>query len=155
MEYGCWRADLCLTFDRPAADHQRFTASLHGLGLLSYCWIMKEVCGFGGTPRRGFSATALHAVCRLTHCKTSGVSLRSNFILTHNLYNPEIFLYKLWRPKGFFQLGIIINVSVSTFCFIWIRMVRVYGHCTLLIVTAWGSTLDVRIWRLSTSDSDV
>ena len=35
-----------------------------------------------------------------------------------NPYNAEIFLYKPWRPKGFFQFEIIINVLVSFFPFI-------------------------------------
>ena len=32
-------------------------------------------------------------------------------------YNTEIFLYKPWRPKGFFQFKTIINVLVSSFRF--------------------------------------
>ena len=67
--------------------------------------------------------------------------------------NAEICLYK--PPKGFFQFEIIINVLVRSFRFIWIPVLWVYGHykcCTLL---ARGSTLDIRIWRLQTSYSDV
>ena len=32
-----------------------------------------------------------------------------------NPYNAEIFVYKPWRSKGFFQFEIIINVLVSFF----------------------------------------
>ena len=35
-----------------------------------------------------------------------------------NIYNAKIFLYKPWRPKGFLQFEIIINVLVSSFRFI-------------------------------------
>ena len=34
-----------------------------------------------------------------------------------NPSNAGIFLYKQWRPKGFFQFEIIINVSVSSLRF--------------------------------------
>ena len=35
-----------------------------------------------------------------------------------NPYNAEIFVYKPWRPKGFLQLEVNINILVSSFCFI-------------------------------------
>ena len=35
-----------------------------------------------------------------------------------NTHNAEIFLYKPWRPKFFFQFEIIVNVSATSFCFI-------------------------------------
>ena len=35
-----------------------------------------------------------------------------------NLYNAEIFLYKLWRLKCFYQFEITINVLVSCFRFV-------------------------------------
>ena len=35
-----------------------------------------------------------------------------------NPYNAEIFLYKQWRPKGFFQFEFIISVLVSSFRFL-------------------------------------
>ena len=57
-------------------------------------------------------------------------------------YNSVIFLYKPWRPKDFFQFEIIINVLVSSFCFIWIPMVRVYDHYKYLLSQL---TLDVRM----------
>ena len=45
-----------------------------------------------------------------------------------NTYNDEIFLYKPWNRKGFFQFEITINGLVSSFWFIWIPMLWVYGH---------------------------
>ena len=40
-----------------------------------------------------------------------------------NPYNAEIVLFKLWRPnKIFSQFEIIINVLVSSFCFIWMYL---------------------------------
>ena len=35
---------------------------------------------------------------------------------------------KPWRPKGFCQYEIIINVLISSFRFIWISVLWVYGH---------------------------
>ena len=55
------------------------------------------------------------------HLGSSNVRLTDNSvaIAVHiNLYNAQIFLYKSWRPKGFFHFDIIINVLVSSFCFI-------------------------------------
>ena len=76
------------------------------------------------------------------------------FQLSHfNPYNAEIFLYKLWRPKDFFQFEIIINVLVSSFRFIWIPMLWCHG-CTaiinVLILSTWGPSLYVKIWRMKT-----
>ena len=39
----------------------------------------------------------------------------------------NILVYKPWRPKDFFQFEILV-VLVSSFRFIWIPMLRVYGH---------------------------
>ena len=36
-----------------------------------------------------------------------------------NPYNAKICLSKPWRPKDFFQFEMIINVFVSSLCFIW------------------------------------
>ena len=60
---------------------------------------------------------------------------------------PYIFLSNPWRPKGFFQFEIILNVLVSSFSPIW-PMLRVYAHFNMLPLTVRGSTLDVGIWRL-------
>ena len=45
-----------------------------------------------------------------------------------NTENAEIYLYKTWRQKGYFQFEIIMNVLVSSFRFIWIPMLWVYDH---------------------------
>ena len=42
-----------------------------------------------------------------------------------NRYNAEKRLHKPWRPKGFFQFEIIINVLLNSFRSIWISMLRV------------------------------
>ena len=66
-----------------------------------------------------------------------------------NPWNAKIYLYKSWKPKGCVQFKIIINVLVSSFRFIWIPMLRVYGHYVFFFfLSVQGSTLDVRIWRL-------
>ena len=44
-----------------------------------------------------------------------------------NPYNAEIFLYTPWRPKVF-SIWSIINVLFSSFRFIWIHMLWVYGY---------------------------
>ena len=36
--------------------------------------------------------------------------------------------YKEWRPKGYFQFEIIINVLVSSFRFTWIPMLCVFKY---------------------------
>ena len=59
--------------------------------------------------------------------------------------DPLYILYKLWR--FFFLFNIIINVLVSSFCFIGIPMSWVYGHYISLILSVRWSSLDVRIWR--------
>ena len=55
-------------------------------------------------------------------------------------------LYKLWRPRE--QFEIIINVLVSSFCLIWIPMLRVYGNYKYFTSSTRGPSIDVRIWRL-------
>ena len=80
--------------------------------------------------------------------------LAINWILTFKaklfLYEPssEIFLYKPIEQRGFCQFEIKIYVLVSCFCFIWIPMLRVYGHYQYFTRSVRRSTLDVRIWRL-------
>ena len=63
-----------------------------------------------------------------------------------NPYNAEIVLYKLWQ--GFFQFEIIINVTVSSFRFIWISMLWVYRHYKYF--TAYSAGIDFRIGHLQT-----
>ena len=47
-----------------------------------------------------------------------GMSYVSRFILLTLHYNAEIVVYKPWRPKGFCQFEIIINVLVRSVRFI-------------------------------------
>ena len=54
-------------------------------------------------------------------------------------------VYKPWRPKGYFQFEIFSNILVSSFRFIWILMLWVYGHYKFLILSA----------RFYTSESDI
>ena len=71
-------------------------------------------------------------------------------------YNAELILYKSWRPKGYFQFDIIIDVLVSSFWFIWIPMLWGYGHQNIFYSYSAGidfshqnlTSTDVRIWRL-------
>ena len=56
------------------------------------------------------------------------------------------------RPKGFFQFKITINILVSSFRFIWIPMLWVYGHYLIMIKNI--CTLTVRGSNLE-SESDV
>ena len=69
-------------------------------------------------------------------------------------YNAELFVYKPWGQKSYFQFEIIINVLVISFRFIWIPVLCVYSHYKYVYSYSGVSTLDVRIWRLQTSDSD-
>ena len=57
------------------------------------------------------------------------------------------------ETKSFFLFEIIINVLATSFRFIWIPMLLVWGHYKY--VYSFGAGIDVRIWRLKTSDSDV
>ena len=50
------------------------------------------------------------------------------FYIQINPLGAEIFSYKPWRTEDFVQFKIIINVLVSSFWFIWIPMLWVYGH---------------------------
>ena len=78
----------------------------------------------------------------------------SETLNTHNKYE----ILTLWAlnyfcknhgdQKFFFQFEIIINVLVSSFWFIWISMLWVYGHINIFTLAVWGSILVVRIWRL-------
>ena len=78
-----------------------------------------------------------------------------------NLYNAEIFLYKPWRPKGYCQFGIIINVLVSCFRFIWIPMLSgllplEYFHsfsAGSVFIRQHLTSTDVRCWRKKTVPS--
>ena len=64
-----------------------------------------------------------------------------------NPYEAEI-LYENHGDQRFFQFEVMINVLVSSFRFIWIHKVWVYGCCNVFILSVRWLTLDVRIWRL-------
>ena len=55
----------------------------------------------------------------------------------------------------FLNLKNIMNVLISSFCFICIPILWAYGHYKYITFSVWGSTLDVRIWRLQMSDYEV
>ena len=74
--------------------------------------------------------------------------------LAQSVTTVKYFCIKLGGPI-FFQFEIIINVLVSSFCFILIPMLWVYGYYKCLIFSGRGSSLDVGIWRPWTSDSNV
>ena len=57
---------------------------------------------------------------------------------------------KTMKAKGFFQFEIIINVFVSSFRFIWIPMLWVYGHCKYFNSFSAGPG-----YRLYASETDV
>ena len=67
-------------------------------------------------------------------------------IIKKNLYTAEIFVAYTIETKIFSQFEIIINDQVSSFRFIWIPMLWVYGLIHILILSVRGSTLDVGIW---------
>ena len=54
------------------------------------------------------------------HCANIGLCRCGR--IQPNSYNAELFLYKPWCLKGYFQFEIIINVFVRSFRFIWIPM---------------------------------
>ena len=60
-------------------------------------------------------------------------------------YNAELFLYKPWRPKGYFQFEIVINVLVSSFRIIvmGLRPLYIFSAGTVFIRQNLTST-DVR-----------
>ena len=71
-----------------------------------------------------------------------------------NPYNAEIFLYKAWRPNSLFNSKsswmseLALSDSFEYLCYGSMAIINIFT------LTARGSTLDVRIWRLQTSDSD-
>ena len=64
------------------------------------------------------------------YCLEVYISRKYLYSTTHyfNLYNAELISYKSWRSNGFNQFEIIIKVLDSSFWFIWIPMLWVYGH---------------------------
>ena len=72
-----------------------------------------------------------------------------------NFQSNEIFLHKPWRPKGFVEFEIIINVLVSSFPCILIYIC--YGSTTIINIstlTVRGSTLD-NVYRRQILTSEV
>ena len=75
-----------------------------------------------------------------------------------NPYNAEIFLYKPnhEHQRGFLQFEIIINVLFSSFWFIWIPMLWVYGHykyfnsfsAGIVFIRQNLTSVDVIFWRI-------
>ena len=61
-----------------------------------------------------------------------------------------LILYEPWRPKGFIQFEIIINVLVSFFWLIWIRMLWVYGHYKYY--QSYSAATDFRRQKLASTD---
>ena len=74
-------------------------------------------------------------------------------IVGSGLCNAEIFLYKPWKPKGFFQFEIIINILVSSFRFIWIPMLWFYGVSKLFISFSAGTVFKRQ--NLPSTESEV
>ena len=68
----------------------------------------------------------------------------------------DINLYSAEDQRGVFQFEIIINIIVSSFRFIWIPMLWVYGHYNYVYSFSAGvdfrrqnlTSADVRFWRL-------
>ena len=67
-----------------------------------------------------------------------------------NPYNADIFLYKAWRPKDFFQFEIIINVLASQFSLHLNTYVMCLHIINILICSVRGPPLFIRIrvWPL-------
>ena len=87
-----------------------------------------------------------------------GVQYKASFYSIIYHYNAEILFYKPLRPKGCFQFEIVINVLVSSFRYIWIPVLWVYGHKKYLNSFSAGTVFrrqnltskDVRFWRIKT-----
>ena len=87
-----------------------------------------------------------HHTKNICHFQCHFVYLGTSF----NPCNAEIFLHKLWRPK-FFSIW----NHHKCFRFIWIPMLWHHFHYKYFTLSVHSSTLDIRIWRLQTSNSDV
>ena len=72
-------------------------------------------------------------------------------ICSHIYIKTRKYFYINKETKGFYQLEIIISFLVDSFCFLLIPIMWVYGHCKYVILPVWGSTLDVRFWRLKSA----
>ena len=63
-------------------------------------------------------------------------------------YNAGIFLYKPWRPKGFFQFEIIINVLVSSASFEYTYLCYEY----VAIINIFSAGIGIRRQNLMSTD---
>ena len=80
--------------------------------------------------------------------RRANVGLMSGQRRFFTLQSAEFFYDNLGGQRSFFEYEIFINDSVSSFRFIWIAMLWVYGHIRYFHSYSRGSTLDVGIWRL-------
>ena len=94
-------------------------------------------------------------ILKSTSCSHLCLTRSCRVVLTLTTLN---FVCKPWKPKGIFPFEIIINVLVSSFCFIWIPMLWVCGHYEYFKSFSAGivfrrqnlTSVDVRFWRLKT-----
>ena len=70
--------------------------------------------------------------------------------LTFKPLKRWIILYKPWRPKGYFQFKIFINVLVSSFWFIWIPVLWGYDHYKYF--DSYSARIDFRHQNLMSTD---
>ena len=86
------------------------------------------------------------------------ISCWRNCQLWINSDKAEIFVSKPWRPKGYFQFKIFINVLVSFLRFIWITMLWVCSYYKyfnslrvgIIFIRQNLTFKDVRLWRIKT-----
>ena len=84
--------------------------------LYNITWICRRSERFGCSGRR-------RTIC------TPAVSLYKTNNNHINHYNAEIFLYKLWEPKGFIEFEIIINgLVLNSIRSIWTPVLWIYGY---------------------------
>ena len=73
---------------------------------------------------------------------------RRDCLQTLTLATLTSFCINHWDKMFFFLIWNHHKSSFSSFCFIWIPMVWVYGHYKYFTLSLRRPTLDVRIWRL-------
>ena len=128
--------------------------------LLVYCHVIILI-----TDRERISWSTWSTVCKsryvvfAVHCN---VNPNVKTFRKCKLPQSWIFLYKPWRPKGFIQFEIIINVLVGSFWFILILMLWVYGHYKYIYSFSAGivfirqnlTPADLRFWRIDGPRTD-
>ena len=76
--------------------------------------------------------------------------------LSTTVTNTRHYTFKRWniyvktKKREVFLIWNFVMVLVSSFRFFWIPMLWVFDHYKCFIFSVWGSTIDVRIWRLKT-----